>query len=454
MATLSALIIALSLRTLAAKEINWPSDVPSLFALYKFDEGTGMELNNQMCTSASVPGCGVDPFLGSNKGIVYVEDEHQPGWDASEQNCGSSPCHPGANWLSDPHFGTVLSCGDGTTLHKDAIRLPDLDYGSGGKWAFNWWLKTEEGHEDYDSEYLLTHGAPNTPTSSRHHIFMFMRGTGISGGRRRRAGVVDDGVDPYIRMNIFDGNDPPRCDEGLAGRRRRRGSPMNEANCTMGSIPTGNPAMEDCDGTVECWTNPRQEMYGLGSQCCKTADEAASDPSYDNLVIGQSSGGTADTNFSADCPLDDNRWHMITVTTNKAGSGWRLLIDGVLRGSNPDLGPGWSTNTDNDHVYGGDPIDPNSTISLCGRDQWTGWHEHRYYLGRIAHFAVLKDGLSDAEVQALYRVYWDQFGFDISPNCSHFGDYTETSGVYGITGLSIYTAAVLVLVGSAPAHRY
>lgn len=226
---------------------------------------------------------------------------------------------------------------------------------------------------------------------------------------------------------------------------------MNEANCTMGSIPAGNPPMEDCDGTVECYTNPRADMYGLGTQCCKTAAEAASDASYDNLVIGESSGGTADTNFSADCPLDDNRWHMLTVTTNPTGSGWRLLIDGVLRASNPDLGPGWSTNTVNTHVYGGDSIDPNSTINLCGRDQWTGWHENRYYLGRIAHFAVMREGMSDAEVQTLYRAYWDQFGFDISPNCSHFGDYTniESNGVYGITGLSIYTAAALVLAGSA-----
>jgi len=188
-----------------------------------------------------------------------------------------------------PHFGIVLSCGNGDTMHKDAIRLPDLDYGATGKWAMNFWLKHFEGHENYDSEYILTHGAANMPISSRDHVFMFMRGTGVSGGRRRRRGVADDGI-----VRAQNPNDPDSYIDGKAA-------------------------------------NPDQE-----------------------------------------------------------------------------------------HIYGGNKIDPDSTINFCGRDQWTGWHEKRYYLGRIAHIAILNDGLSHSEVQDLFGAYHQQFGFDVSESCSHY----------------------------------
>jgi hypothetical protein len=409
----------------SAKNLIWPKDVPTPYALFKFDEGRGLELNNYVCTQAGTTdaaGCGKDFFLKSNKGMVYVQNDHQPGYNPDTKDCGNVACHPGANWLEDDHFGTVLSCGNGATLHKDAIRLPDLHYGSTGKWAFNFWLKHNEGHENYDSEYILSHGAANEPTSSRDHIFMFQRGTGVSGGRRRREGVADDGMLPWLRLNVFDGNDPPRCDEGLEGRRRRRGAKKNEMECTEDKslIPADQPHPDNCDGSIKCYSLPREDMYGSGTKCCKTAEEAAKDPTYDNLPKGGSSGGTADTNYTVDCAIDDNKWHMITLTTNKDGPGWRLHIDGVLRASNPDLGPGKSTCESCTHVYGGNPIDPNSTINLCGRDQWTGWHEHRYYLGRIAHFAITSDALSPAEVKSLFDAYQGQFGFTIDPKCTHF----------------------------------
>lgn len=415
---------AFYLVTAAAKDVVWPSEIPSLLALFKFDDGQGLELSNSVCQvgTTDAPGCSKDAFLGGNKGIVYVQDDHQPGYDPGTQTCGGKSCHPGANWINDDHFGTVLSCGNGDTLHKDAIRLPDIDYGRTGKWAFNFWLKHNEGHENYDSEYILSHGAADEPTSSRDHIFMFQRGTGISGGRRRRDGVVDDGVLPWLRLNVFDGDDPPRCDEGVDGRRRRRGSKKEEYNCTedASKIPADQPSGDECDGTIQCYALPRASMYGKGTKCCKSAAEAAKDPTYDNLPLGGKSGGTADTNYTVDCAMDDNKWHMITLTTNKDGPGWRLHIDGALRASNPDVGPGKSTCSSCEHIYGGNRIDPNSTINLCGRDQWTGWHENRYYLGRIAHFAITSDALSEQEVQTLFDAYQSQFGFDIHPNCTHF----------------------------------
>jgi hypothetical protein len=138
----STFLLVLYFPVSTAKEIKWPPHLPPPYGLFRLDEGTGMELNNQLCMqsgSSNVPGCGKDKFLESNKGIVYVQKDHQPGFDPDAGNCGANPCHPGANWLQDPHFGVVLSCGNGDTMHKDAIRLPDLDYGSTGKWAMNFW---------------------------------------------------------------------------------------------------------------------------------------------------------------------------------------------------------------------------------------------------------------------------------------------------------------------------
>merc|ERR1719160_149947 len=167
-----------------AKEIEWPASMPAPYALFRFDEGKGLQVENEVCVksaSTTTPGCGKDFFLKSNKGKIYVQDDHQPNYDKVSGKCGDKACHPGANWLRDDHFGNVLSCGNGDTLHKDAIRLPDLDYGSkDGKWAFNFWLKTFDVHSDkifnpMSQEYILTHGAPNEPISSRDHIFIYLQ---------------------------------------------------------------------------------------------------------------------------------------------------------------------------------------------------------------------------------------------------------------------------------------
>ena len=108
-------------------------------------------MENEVCVksaSTTTPGCGEDFFLKSNKGVVYVEDAHQPNFDSKSGKCGDQACHPGANWVQDDHFGNVLHCGNGDTEHKDAIRLPDLDYGSkDGKFAFNIWIRQSETHE-------------------------------------------------------------------------------------------------------------------------------------------------------------------------------------------------------------------------------------------------------------------------------------------------------------------
>ena len=102
----------------------------------------------------------------------------------------------------------------------------------------------------------------------------------------------------------------------------------------------------------------------------------------------------------------------------------------MLRASNPNLGPGTIPHGTPKlkHVHGGSPINPNATINVCGRDA-TGrpdsgpldterWHPHNYYLGKIAHFAIVSDALSEQEIQILFDAYQEQFGFNKNyPDC-------------------------------------
>ena len=62
-----------------AREIEWPASIPAPYALFRFDEGKGLTVENEVCVksaSTTTPGCGEDFFLKSNKGVVYVEDNH------------------------------------------------------------------------------------------------------------------------------------------------------------------------------------------------------------------------------------------------------------------------------------------------------------------------------------------------------------------------------------------
>jgi hypothetical protein len=199
-------------------------------------------------------------------------------------------------------------------------------------------------------------------------------------------------------------------------------------------------------------------MYGTGAKCCKTAEEAAKDPTYDNLVIGEKGGGTSDSNYTVDCAIDDNKWHMITLTTNKDGPGWRLLIDAVVRAQNPNdhnsYVDGSAPNPEQDHIYGGSPIDPDSTINFCGRDQWTGWHEKRYFLGRIAHIAIVADGLSTPEVEDLFHAYEEQFDFDIDPSCTHYSRTARTTEAPAASEANEKTSGALMIVTLTMAHAF
>ena len=104
-----------------------------------------------------------------------------------------------------------------------------------------------------------------------------------------------------------------------------KGAVYLKANCTEGPLPAGKltlPADEKaCDGTVECWTNPRTHMFGQDTCCCKTEEQKASDPSYKCQTSDGPKHNSAACTVHSDtnCTLDDDQWHMLTLTMNKAG---------------------------------------------------------------------------------------------------------------------------------------
>ena len=60
------------------------------------------------------------------------------------------------NWQTDERFGTVISCGDATTLQKDTLELADVDYGKNGAFTMNVWFRHDkENFADLHKEVFL-----------------------------------------------------------------------------------------------------------------------------------------------------------------------------------------------------------------------------------------------------------------------------------------------------------
>ena len=51
------------------------------------------------------------------------------------------------------------------------------------------------------------------------------------------------------------------------------------------------------------------------------------------------------------------------------------------------------------------PFDPVGPIRLCGREKADGWDPERYFLGKVAHFAIWDSALTSEQVQALNAAY-------------------------------------------------
>ena len=97
----------------------WPASVPFPLAYYWLDDGEGSGLH--------------DSVSGQQRGSVTYEAADQP-----------RP-YPGANWVGDSKFGTTIACGSATTGQKDTLELADLDYGTSGAWALNFWVRYPPG---------------------------------------------------------------------------------------------------------------------------------------------------------------------------------------------------------------------------------------------------------------------------------------------------------------------
>ena len=146
----------------------WPASVPLPLAYYWLDDGEGSQLH--------------DSISGSVRGSVTYELADQP-----------SP-YPGANWVGDSKFGTTIACGSAATGQKDTLELADLDYGTSGAWALNFWVRNPPGSdfEGAQREQFFGHGDPLLPTTTRNQVHLQFESSGA------------------IRTIVYDGSDADR----------------------------------------------------------------------------------------------------------------------------------------------------------------------------------------------------------------------------------------------------
>ena len=144
---------------------------------------------------------------------------------------------------------------------------------------------------------------------------------------------------------------------------------------------------------------------------------------------GMVSGGSTDS----DGDIRDTAntlWHHYLVTTRPGGGkGYNVYIDGVLRSADPYIeGIGIDRGTPRAggtrQVTGGSPTDPEGPIRLCGRQYpgyWAGdtrdvlWNERRYFLGKVAHFAVWDSAMTAAQVNSLHNSYVTMYNIPQTP---------------------------------------
>ena len=97
---------------------------------------------------------------------------------------------------------------------------------------------------------------------------------------------------------------------------------------------------------------------------------------------------------------------MFTITTRKDGEkGYSVYVDGVVAAEMPG-----NTDMEGYTPNGGGAIDPNSTIRFCGRQKPGSWSDEdgapfdddRYYMGELAHFAIMDEALDASQIADLY----------------------------------------------------
>ncbi|EIE21984.1 hypothetical protein COCSUDRAFT_56427 [Coccomyxa subellipsoidea C-169] len=109
-----------------------------------------------------------------------------------------------------------------------------------------------------------------------------------------------------------------------------------------------------------------------------------------------SSMSTADTSSL----LLDGQWHMLTLTTQgNATKGYRLYVDGTMKGQMVENVGYINDQGDNAQITGGKSADLSGPIRLCSRSDN---NVTRHFGGRVAYLGLYDIRLTQAQVRVLY----------------------------------------------------
>ena len=112
--------------------------------------------------------------------------------------------------------------------------------------------------------------------------------------------------------------------------------------------------------------------------------------------------------------LEDGNWHMFTLSTKSNGdAGYQVFVDGTLGGSfpTPEVQNFLDKNQNGNlavpllHVDGGNPMDMEGEIYLCGRADLAS---ERHFDGQLAHLEIFDESLTQEMVEAMYTAVMGQ----------------------------------------------
>lgn len=106
----------------------------------------------------------------------------------------------------------------------------------------------------------------------------------------------------------------------------------------------------------------------------------------------------APRNVPGHTDLEDNAWHMVTLTTMGEGKkGYAVYVDGILGGTAP---PAFAQEIETGiSIDGGDVIRPSGKMYLCGRNDL---NNQRHFGGRLAHLTFFDEALTSSQIMAMY----------------------------------------------------
>ena len=353
----------------------WPASVPFPLAYYWLDDGEGSGLH--------------DSVSGQQRGSVTYEAADQP-----------SP-YPGANWVGDSKFGTTIACGSATTGQKDTLELADLDYGTSGAWALNFWVRNPPGSDfaGAQREQFFGHGDPLMPTTTRNQVHLQFESSGA------------------VRTIVYDGTDADRnsvCPPPCTACDDSHSSECRKLRSSVGGSTDSEPVF----GSV---TDEQWHMLTL-----TTHPGIAHTKGYTLYIDGQTRA---------------NSPHIEGVGVDNYGGD-----------------PASRAQTAN----GGDPIQPKGPMRLCGRamdednDGVPDFNDNRYFMGQVAHVSVYDFALSQSQVAFLHSLY-DKTSVDVYRAGGDHAADSRGSGGGGGGGDGgsgwLYALGLLLGLGSLLAYR-